>query len=203
MGMKVKILVLAVVLSLGTATVTLLFPEKSVRHEPGILCPDEPDQGEADRGPWLAGDYMITPLASFDARVLVLHRENYHFGKESDLSPTDLAVGWGSMSNQAVVDCFSISQGHRRFSWSADVLPIPRRSIESSASNMHIIPASEDVSQTLDNVCTGSIVRMKGYLVKVTEGSRWSWVSSLRRTDTGDGACEVVWVDTLQIENPS
>jgi hypothetical protein len=37
-------------------------------------------------------------------------------------------------------------------------------------------------------------------LVKVEQpSSGWRWVSSLSREDTGAGACELIWVESLSV----
>ena len=151
--------------------------------------------------PWLADDFMITPLAKFSIRGLVLHRKDYSSGKESDLSPVDFAMGWAAMSNQAVIDNLDISQRGRFYCWKTDRFPIPRKDIECSSANMHIIPADDDVREKIDDVYQGSVISMRGYLVKVTSDGNWRWISSMKRTDTGDGACEIVWVEDLVVEN--
>jgi hypothetical protein len=177
------------------------WPEKSITHEPGILCPDEPEQTECeDAATWKADDFTITPLADYDIRALVLRRKNYSGGPESDLSPVDLAVGWGPMSNQAIVDLLDISQTSRFYLWKAKRLPISAKEIGESSANMHIIPADDDVRDALDEVCKGSIVRMRGKLVRVDGSGGFCWISSLKRTDTGNHACELMWVEKLEIE---
>jgi len=82
-------------------------------------------------------------------------------------------------------------------SWKTDAFPIPRKEIETSSANMHIIPANEQVEDELDDILVGEIILLKGYLVKVTTDDGFRWVSSLSRNDTGNGACEVVWVEKL------
>lgn len=197
---KVVLWSVAAVMILGITV--YVWPARSIRHEPGILCPDEPLQEEPQsEAPWLLDDdYMVTPLASYEITALVLSRENYYFDKGADVSPVDFALGWGAMSNQAVIDNLKIWQGPRHFAWKASRFPIPRRQIECSSANVHIIPANMEVRDAIDEVCKGSVVTMKGYLVKVTDAKGYRWVSSLRRDDTGDGACEVMWVEELHVE---
>jgi hypothetical protein len=180
-----------------------VWPNRVIEHEAGVLCPEEPLQTKATRtSPWLHGDFMITALADYDIRARVLSRKNYGSGKESDLSPVDLALGWGPMSDQFVVDKLDISQGHRWYKWRVkDLMPIPQKDIERSSANVHIIPANEDVEDALDDVYVGSIVHMTGYLIKATQEGNWRWVSSTTRNDTGDGACEVFWVEHISVEN--
>ncbi len=47
---------------------------------------------------------------------------------------------------------------------------------------------------------TGQIVTIGGFLVDVTGPGGFTWNTSLIRTDTGNGACEIVWVESLDVE---
>ena len=78
--------------------------------------------------------------------------------------------------------------------------PIPTDEIVRSSANMHLIPASDAVRTALARVRTGQIVRFEGELIEATEPSGWRWRSSLTREDSGAGACEVVWVESLDTE---
>ncbi|NOX66794.1 MAG: hypothetical protein GXO85_13635 [Chlorobi bacterium] len=82
-------------------------------------------------------------------------------------------------------------------SWKTDAFPIPRKEIETSSANMHIIPANEQVEDELDDILVGEIILFKDYLVKIITDDSFRWQSSLTRNDTGGGACEVVWVEKL------
>ena len=69
--------------------------------------------------------------------------------------------------------------------------------IISHSANMHMIPANEKVKQVLLGVRPGELVSFGGYLVRVEKPGGWTWKTSLTRTDSGAGACEVVWVEDL------
>jgi hypothetical protein len=77
--------------------------------------------------------------------------------------------------------------------------PIPRHDIEANSANMHMIPADTIVEDTLKGVRVGQVVRISGYLVEVAGADGWRWRSSLTRDDTGNGACELVWVESVQV----
>ena len=62
-------------------------------------------------------DYKITPLAEFQLAAKVLSSKRYRFGREADLSPIDLALGWGPMSNQKILDQLTITQSRRWYFW--------------------------------------------------------------------------------------
>lgn len=178
------------------------WPEKELRHPPGVLAPDDPVQTDVTNPvSWKKDEYTITPLAEFKIIALVLSTNSFSFGKASDLSPMDLALGWGQMSNQAIIDGLNIDQSDRWYHWKAKVPVIPAREINTHSANMHIIPANEGVERTLDELYKGCIIEMKGYLVSVKGEDGFHWKSSLRRDDTGGGACELVWAEELNVIN--
>jgi hypothetical protein len=43
-------------------------------------------------------------------------------------------------------------------------------------------------------------VTASGYLVDIRGADGFTWSTSLSRTDTGDGACEVFWVERLETD---
>ena len=65
---------------------------------------------------------------------------------------------------------------------------------------MHLVAATKEVAEEIKNVRWGDIIHMEGYLINITGDDGWYWNSSLSRSDTGDGACELVWVEKFSIE---
>jgi hypothetical protein len=143
--------------------------------------------------------YKIKHQARFELDALVLHKRNYRWGKEADISPTDLALGWGVMSDPAFLENVKISQKGRFFYWKTKERGMNGQVIFNS-SNMHIIPDNEDIAKKLKDVQEGDLVQLNGYLVNVKGGSGWRWNTSLNRSDTGAGACEIFLVESLEIE---
>jgi hypothetical protein len=173
--------------------------ERTVELGPGIMAPEPPLQTAVSTPhEFMAEEYTITPLAEFHIKAKVLAKKRYYFDRESDLSPVDLALGWEKMSNEGVLDRIDFSQSDRWYLWSVDEFPISRREIETQSANMHMIPANEEIRSLLKKVRKGQIIEIDGSLVKVTSRDGWSWISSLQRTDKGDGGCEVVWVEELR-----
>ncbi len=143
--------------------------------------------------------YVIEPMQAFHHEARVLHRRDYHSGREADLSPTDLALGWGPMSTDEVLQHVHISQRNRFYYWRVEQFPIPRREIETHSTNVHVIPASPEVAATLERVQRDDTVRLAGKLVHVRAADGWRWRSSTTFEDTGDGACELLWLERLDI----
>lgn len=169
---------------------------------PGALAPAALQQRAAERdAAIIRGDFTLKPLARLEGDARVLGREDYRFGTEAELSPTDLALGWGRMSDGSVLRNLDISQGGRwyHYQWRTPEPPIPQREIARSSANMHIIPANEVVAAQLARVREGHVVRLSGLLVEAQRADGWRWRSSLTRDDTGGGACEVVWLERLEL----
>jgi hypothetical protein len=177
------------------------FSTRPVDHAVGTLAPADPVQVDrSDLASFSVGDYRITPAAEFALQARVLSTKNYHTGRQADISPTDLALGWGPMSDSAVLDHLHISQGNRSYfyrwwGWP----PIPPAEIDEHSANMHMIPASDDVKRRLGQVREDQIVALSGYLVRVQAPDGWHWNSSMTRSDSGNGACELVWVKNITV----
>lgn len=154
---------------------------------------------ETGAGPLSVADFQLSPVAEFQLEARVLGRRDYRYGTESQLSPVDLALGWGPMARDDVLQSISIRQSNRFYYWSTKEFPIPRREIEHNSANMHLIPAGKDVLRELNRVREGSTVRLRGYLVDVERSDGWRWRTSTTRTDTGNGACEIVLVTLVSV----
>ena len=175
---------------------------RPIARADGMLAPDDPVQADfgAPQPAIPFKDATLHPLANFSLTARVLSRDDYRFDAESDLSPTDLAFGWGRMSDSAVLRSIDISQSGRFYYWQTKSFPIPRREIETHSANMHMIPADAAVAYQLKRVRVGDVVSLEGMLVEADKANGWRWRSSLTRNDTGDGACELVYVQSLSIQ---
>ena len=145
--------------------------------------------------------YVIETLASYEVRARVLSIERYRMGREADLSPLDFALGWGPMSDTAVLDRLSISQSGRwyHFRWEG-APPIDPSIMAKSSANTHLVPADDLVKKRLLDVRKGAVVTLSGYLINVRHSDGWTWRSSLSRDDTGGGSCELMFVTDVQVE---
>lgn len=167
---------------------------------PGILAPQEPLQTEpASREAWSFREHRIWPLARFELRARVLAAERYRFDRPAELSPVDLVLGWGPMSDSRVLKAITIRQQDRWYFWSAGHLPIPQGEVSSHSANMHLIPANGSVASRLLSARVGQLLELRGHLIRADGKDGWHWTSSLSRTDTGDGSCEVIWVESATV----
>jgi len=184
----------------GIALLFYWMGRQPVEVPPGQLAPSIPVQRDLHAAPALTHNgYALTALADFEIEARVLATERYRIGREAELSPVDLALGWGPMSDSEVLRHISIRQSNRFYYWRVEQFPIPRRDIETHSANMHMIPADEGVRDTLLDARPGQIVRIQGRLVRADADDGWHWVSSLTRNDTGNGACELVYVEHAEL----
>lgn len=164
---------------------------------PRVAAGAEPLQSPVPRGfPSLrVGGARLEPLAGFSVDARILSRRDYDFGREADFSPTDLALGWGRMREDAVLARLEVEQRGRwyHYRWPDDP-PIPSREIALSSANMHMIPGNDAVATALRRLRKDQRVRIDGWLVEVDAPDGWRWRSSLTRQDMGAGACELVYV---------
>ncbi len=148
--------------------------------------------------PFLHGSYTITPLARYKITAITLSRDRYRFDPGAPISPVDLALGWGPMSVASVINDLSIRQSGRWYEYSyASEPPLDPDAIASHSANTHCLPATDEIRTKLLAVKRHQVVSMEGYLVEVTGANGYHWRSSLSRTDTGGGACEVFWITHL------
>ena len=173
---------------------------RDVTPPPGVLAPDAPHQVNLTDGASLHRDGMtLATRAYIDLTARVLSREDYTWDAGAKLAPVDLALGWGRMSDSAVLANFDISQSGRFFYWRTKTWPIPRNEIELSTANVHMIPADAGVRGALKRVRKGQLVHIEGFLVDASGPNGWRWTTSMTRSDTGAGACELVYVESLDV----
>jgi len=205
--MKVKILILIVIAAL---IIPFMYAKnkavnRDIRHQQTILASysfqEEPQQADTRLSSFPFNDTTITTLATFQIRARILSRKDYRSDRGAKVSPLDLALGWKRMADPSVYKTLNIRQGSRWYfySWKDDP-PIPLGEITESSANMHLIPANDSVKNALTKAKKGKFIRIKGFLVEVTDSSGWTWRSSLTRSDSGAGACEIIFVEAAVVE---
>jgi hypothetical protein len=178
---------------------------RPITYPPGVLVSSEPMQENFPESapPIEYGKFHLKPLAQFVLDARLLHRKIYRWDRQAALAQVDLAVGWGPMSDQAVLDRLDITQS-MRFFWYEYQLPppIPKEEIVCHGTNLHIIPSTAAIASLCKSVRIGSLIHVSGRLVEATGPDIGTWRSSLSRTDSGNGACELVWVEELSTVTP-
>ncbi len=174
-------------------------PPMTVNPGPGVLVKERPVQRDLsdERVQRLDEQHNLTLLAEYRIRARVLSRADYSWDAGADLSPMDLALGWGRMSDSAIIDQIDIKQSVRYATWRSSEFPIPLIEISRSIANTHLIPANSEVLKQMRRIGKGQVVELSGYLVDARSDDGFRWRSSMRRSDTGKGACELMLVESV------
>ena len=174
------------------------------QHEPaakwrGIPAARDPVQTATRLPPaFQQGDYTITPLARYEIKAVVLSRKRYRYDDAAPFCPVDLALGWGPLSTAVVINDLNISQSGRwyEYTWSGDP-PLDPAQINAHSANTHCLPSSPAIRKQLLAVRRHDIVTLEGFLVEVAGPKNRRWRSSLSRTDTRGGTCEILWITAI------
>ena len=172
-------------------------------HPPdGVIAANDPLQTDVPGGEKVRlGRWTLTVRANYQIKARILARERYHFDALADLVPEDLALGWGPMSDNRILRSFEISQSDRFYYWRVPArAPLPKDLIISHSANTHVIPRDASVGKQLSRLRPGQVVTLSGELV---DGARDDgvWIhTSMVRNDTGAGACEVLLVDDVTVD---
>ena len=163
-------------------------------------CPsDEPIIKE-----FKSGRFTMIPLAEYKLSGVVVSEETYSSGWDGEISPMDLAIVWGKLAEPEKGGYVTYSQGSRwyHYQWKDGSL-VDNSYIISHSSNNHIIPANENICRAIRTIKRKDRVVLKGFLVNLkgtSKGQTVAWNTSLSRTDTGNGSCELFYVSYVRIE---
>lgn len=151
--------------------------------------------------------YTLTPRATYEISGLVVsqHRSDALFNLYHQADPgniRDVCVVWGEAITNGSYRKVKFSSGEFTcsFSWSGALTP-PFK--PEKASNSHLIPANRAIARHIGSIRVGDQIRMTGLLVdyKVTREGQdiFTRRTSLTRDDTGNGACEILYVTDLSV----
>jgi hypothetical protein len=145
--------------------------------------------------------YKITGYAAETSRKLL---DRWDF-----VMPMDLALVWGPVADPAVLHhlSFHLSERYVSYWYDAETPPAAVSKLATHIANNHLIPASDEVVRALEQVRIGDLVTLHGKLVDVEIKDRegkpvFHSRTSLTRDDVGSGACEIVWVESVDVERP-
>jgi hypothetical protein len=144
--------------------------------------------------------YRVIKKAEYKIKAIVVSKKNYSYGTEAKFSPVDLALAWGELSSKEMLKKVKFSQSNRWYFYEYKDFPLGKEYIASHSSNHHIVPANKNLKKAVKKIKKGDKIIIQGYLVSII-GINYQWNSSLTRNDTGNGACELVYVENLVINN--
>ena len=177
--------------------------ERHVRVPPGIVAPAAPAQKLLDPPPtFVAKEHEFIARARYDVTARVLRKEIYRIDGGANLAPVDLVyrlgrdVGYCRRRRARVLADGPVPVLEAE---GPDVVPADAGANNRQAAQVHPIPADAAIERRL-RARPGQVVRLSGYLVDIRGPGGFRWRTSLSREDTGDGACEIMWIESLVVD---
>jgi hypothetical protein len=181
----------------------------------GDIITEGPLQTNTTRAPWKSPKgNTITPLADYKIQALLVTREKYSttFDFAAIESQWDLGVVWGPIANKKILEEINLRQYGRYLRWSycgqqppnmsalkdpANPEKTPTDILAENIGNIHIV-CSPEMNKKIKRLRTNQVVTLQGVLIEVRfAGQSTPWRSSLTRTDQGNHACEIMYLEQL------
>ena len=147
---------------------------------------------------------------AYDMTALAVSTKKYSgYTLQDRIAPKDVAFAWGQVAEYNDRIDFNWSQSGRWYYWhvnDASVLPPVggESGVNRHSANNHLIPSTDAIKTQIMQIKAGDVVHVTGYLVDIkaekSDGTYYTWNSSTSRDDTGDGACEVIYVTGIEIK---
>ena len=145
---------------------------------------------------------VLTPRARYRLTAYALITDDTMRDPWSDVAGLDVAFGWGPVASATVLRRlhFHLKRRYVSVRW-GQALPLGPRQVMNHLANHHLIAADADVARTLGRIRPGDLVTLEGDLVDVSVDGQLMR-TSLSRTDIGNGACEVLYVERVTRKPP-
>jgi len=192
-----KILVTCIVIGLIIFGNTVLNPNiyEGIIPEPVQTILEEPETV------YISVDEVNIPivlLAEYTVEGVIKSKKKYT-DYPSQISQYDVALAWGNLNEQEIDSHIRYSQSGRWYYYNFDKdVSVSSSYIAEHSANVHLINQNLLVLKKIENLNMNDHIKLIGYLVNVNF-ENGSWKSSLTRTDTGNGACEIMYVTDVEL----
>jgi hypothetical protein len=154
--------------------------------------------------------YQVSPLYRYRLYGLVVSRRNHdgermlHRRWNDHLNVADVCVVWG-VNASADLSEFDFWSGQFTCFFETRDAAAWRRFRPEQMSNNHLLSDDPLIRERIAALQVGDQIRLDGYLVSYRNDSGFRRGTSLVRTDTGNGACETVYVTGFDVlrQSPS
>ncbi len=168
----------------------------------------EPEQVPLERAPFTVRqggvDYEVVPLFRYRLHGLVVSRREHdgdrmlHRRWNDHLNVADVCVVWGDNASGDLAEFEFWSGQFTCFFETRDPVAWSRFRPE-QLSNNHLLSEDPRLRERIAAVRVGDQIRLDGYLASYRNDSGLERGTSVVRTDTGNGACETVYVTDFEV----
>jgi hypothetical protein len=156
-------------------------------------------------------EYTVQPLYRYELAGLVVSRHDSkawwdyaHAEWKDELNAVDLCVVWGDNVSSSAYLPLNYSSDQ----WTCHVQTGSSEAWQAfdptALSNNHLITDQPALAQRLRDARIGDQIRLRGYLAEYSHkvGTGFHRGTSTTRNDTGNGACETIYVEEFEILEP-
>jgi len=203
-----NILLIVVILLIIHSVINGIIRTRNTEIVNSLLNIAEPIQETTSGEITMSSGVKIEKLATYSitGRVVSTHTFFNPINPMNRFSPRDISIVWGALSDPEVDK--DIRWGRDRIALGPRFLAYVTNAdahrkygdIDIMLSNNHMIPANKKIRRQLMAIKKKDFVRIEGYLVSASfnsSGQTETVRSSLSRTDTGAGACELIYVTKI------
>lgn len=156
--------------------------------------------------------YHIQPQYSYDLYGLVVSQHDatswqdyLHQRWNDNLNIRDICVVWGNNALSGIYREIKFWSGQFTCNFSTRSTPVFQAFDQSAISNNHLLAASEHLREKVAQIRIGDQIHLKGYLASYSHNHGFAFKrgTSIIRTDTGNGACETIYLEDIDIIRPS
>lgn len=170
---------------------------------------DEPQQTPARKDPFNVAfndvEYFVEPEYAYDITGMIVsyrHHDNnsrMHRLANDHLNMLDVCVVWGDNTVGAELDKLDFWNGIFTCNVQTDDYEAWKSFSMYQLSNNHLISDDNYVRDRVKDIQIGDQIRVRGYLAGYSSAGIGKRGTSTTRTDTGDGACETIFVERFDI----
>lgn len=149
--------------------------------------------------------FLVKPLYEYEITGLVVSLHNtqgmfdvVHAMAGDTINLRDLCIVFGETLKTDIYKKIKFSNGSWTCNFSAPMDIFSQFNIY-SVSNNHLLTDNEEIGVKLKKVKKGDQVTLKGYLVEYSNTEGYSRGTSVTRQDTGNGACETIFLSDIEI----
>jgi hypothetical protein len=173
---------------------------------------DEPRQVAVQRPPFQITvgdiDYEVRPLYKYELHGMVVSRHDsdawwdyIHKEWNDKLNVADLCVVWGNNASSGAYRDIEFSSGQFVCNFQTSSNEAYAAFDQSAISNNHLLSADPRLARKMRDVRVGDQIHFTGYLAEYSHNHGFAFKrgTSTVRTDSGNGACETVYVEDFEI----
>ncbi|MFZ6813915.1 hypothetical protein ACO0K3_05570 [Undibacterium sp. Rencai35W] len=152
--------------------------------------------------------YQVQPLYHYDLTGLVVSKHDantwwdyLHREWNDSLNIVDLCVVWGNNVRSGSYADINFSSGQFTCNFSTNSNEAFAAFDQTAISNNHLLTDNPQLAKLMRSVQVGDQIHFRGQLAEYSHhhGFAFKRGTSITRTDTGNGACETVFIESFDI----